>query len=718
MNVPTPYNDPRALLSSTSCRSELIYGEIKALRLDQRLLRVQTLSDQELTVVLLPQVWAYELTNLGESAQPLPDLNSALIPGRWLMLRCIVYSSDQSVVLEAHELVLTSCDSVEHFAHHQGWWTRQIAELADFYLRHLFGCSDNPEFDYNCYRSSLGLDGDVLVDGRQETAILSRLVYGFATAYLMTGKGLYLQAAQAGSAYLSEYCCQTDEATGFIYWFHGLEFQRDGSRAVILASEAADDLDAIACYEQIYALVGLSQTFRATGDPNLLDLCRKTIGFIRTYFRDPGPDGGYFSHIDPLTFNPFDDSLSRNRGRKNWNSIGDHVPAYLLELYLATGDEELRLFLLELQDLLLSHFEPADGSPFIQERFYADWTPDHSWGWQQNRAIVGHNLKMIWNLLRLQVLHPDERTIPFCKTLIEPLLTHGFDHLRGGWFDMVERTPPHHLCWHDRKIWWQQEQGILALLRLQMLEPNVPRWATYVDASLDFYNACFLDHERGGVFFSVTADGIPWLFGQEGQKGGHSMGAYHAFELCFSANTMINLMVRQESVALHFFVVPDTLPNRELRVAPDLFPAGSVRLGSVLLDGSPWSEFNAADLTVRLPAGTTPMTVVVRLEPGNPGFELVPAAVASAEGDGALFIMRGYLCAYHLPIFRHCLEGLVVGSTLRLDARELTGACPEGLRYLALLFQHSRHSQRLEILHMPSSLQEDLQPFLQATPKD
>jgi len=26
--------------------------------------------------------------------------------------------------------------------------------------------------------------------------------------------------------------------------------------------------------------------------------------------------------------------------------------------------------------------------------FFDDWSKDQTWGWQQNRAVVGHNLKI------------------------------------------------------------------------------------------------------------------------------------------------------------------------------------------------------------------------------------------------------------------------------------------------------------------------------------
>ena len=47
----------------------------------------------------------------------------------------------------------------------------------------------------------------------------------------------------------------------------------------------------------------------------------------------------------------------------------------------------------------------------------------------------------------------------------------GSDEQRGGWYDVVERVREpgrevHRFVWHDRKAWWQQEQGILAYLIL------------------------------------------------------------------------------------------------------------------------------------------------------------------------------------------------------------------------------------------------------------
>ena len=671
--------------------------------MERRLLALETLSEQRLNIILLPQIWVHELRNLGDSSSALANLDDCLVPGAWIRVRCIIYSSEDSLTIEAHELVLMGRDSSTRLTHDPSWWRQQIASLADFYLNHLLPGESTPA-DFGQYRSYLDRNGCVTGDGRQETALLSRLIYGFATAFMLTGNATYLEAAQQGCSYLIDHFSQFEAVDGLVYWFHGVEFDALGEKTVVFASEAGDDLHAIACYEQIYALTGIVQTYRACGDPGLLDICKKTIGFIRKYFQDKSDCRGYYTHIDPLFFSPREEDLGHNRCRKSWNSNGDHVPAYLIQLYLGTKSEEIKDLLVDLQDLLLSRFEPLDGSPFIEERFHENWNSDHAWGWQQNRSVIGHNLKIIWTLLRLDHLNPDARTLSFCKRLAEPLACHGFDRLRGGWFDMMERTSPHHLCWHDRKAWWQQEQAILAFSLLQVAEPSQQRWGALADVSSDFYNSCFLDHDNGGVFFSVTGDGTPWLLGQERLKGSHSMGGYHAFELCFYASLYGNILLRQKEQTLFFKVIPDQIDDGCLNVAPDLMPAGSVEVAIVRINGELWPSFCSQMMTVDLPPGSEPIVVEVTLISSSNQFQLIEEPQASA--DLRCFLMKGYLSDDVLTVFKQQLESLEGGQTLCLNAVGLMGACGAGLRYLVLLRQGLRHKNKIRIINIPDSLRQ------------
>ncbi|MGH3590780.1 MAG: AGE family epimerase/isomerase, partial [Pseudonocardiaceae bacterium] len=294
-----------------------------------------------------------------------------------------------------------------------------------------------------------------------------------------------------------------------------------------------------------------------------------------------------------------------NRARKNWNSVGDHAPAYLINLWLATADRRYADMLASCSDLIVTHFPDYEHSPFVNEKFLEDWTPDHETPLQKNRAIVGHNLKIAWNLMRVHHLHPDDRYVGLARKIAAVVPDVGRDKQRGGWYDMVERELApgqefHRLIWHDRKAWWQQEQGILAFLILagSLHEPEYLRLARESSA---FYNAWFPDNDSGGVYFNVLATGIPYLLGTERLKGSHSMSGYHSFELCYLASVYTNLLLTKQSMDFYFKPKSGALKDNILRVAPDLLPPGSIRIDAVWINGNRYANFDAEAMTVTLP---------------------------------------------------------------------------------------------------------------------
>ena len=146
--------------------------------------------------------------------------------------------------------------------------------------------------------------------------------------------------------------------------------------------------------------------------------------------------------------------------------------------------------------------------------------------------------------------------------------------------------------WHDRKAWWQQEQAILAYLILAGILGD-EEYRTEARYAAAFYNAWFLDHDAGAVYFNVLASGMPYLLGTERLKGSHSMSAYHNTELCYLAAVYTNLLITKQPLDLHFKPRGDAFKDRILRVSPDILPPGSIRIDQVWIDGQPWSEFDA-----------------------------------------------------------------------------------------------------------------------------
>jgi mannose/cellobiose epimerase-like protein (N-acyl-D-glucosamine 2-epimerase family) len=578
------------------------------LRSDSRPLRVE----------YRPGTAAELLRNLG---QPYRDASGRLAdllrPGRLVFAHGTFDPGSEGLVFEARRLVLPQDGGDrpggDWAFEDPGWWVRQLDELASFYRRAQFG--DSP-VDFADYRTILRLGGDKADDHTQETDTISRLVYGMASAYLLTGDERHLAVAEAGTDYLRDHLRFVDQDEDVVYWYHGMDV-RDGVESKLFASEFGDDYRVIPAYEQIYALVGPTQTYRLTGDRRILDDVEGTLRLFSRFFHDP-THGGWFSHVDPIELSPHHPSLGPNRARKNWNSVGDHAPAYLVNLFLATEDQRHADMLEESFDLIVAHL-PDPHSPFVHERFHSDWLPDREWGWQQDRAVVGHNLKIAWNLSRMQSIRPKEAYRRLAEKIGRTMPAVGSDTRRGGWYDMVDRLPGpdgrHRLVWHDRKAWWQQEQAILAYLLMAGRDGDEV-FRRHAREAAAFYNAFFLDHDEGGVYFNVLADGTPYLLGTERLKGSHSMSMYHAAELCLLATVYQRLLLQDEPLDLWFRPGPDGFgPDRLLRVAPDALPPGSVRLESVELDGVAHHDFDPVGMVVRLPVTDHPLTVRARLRP-------------------------------------------------------------------------------------------------------
>jgi len=600
--------------------SDLISGYVTSYDEATKLVGIKTSDNRRYEAKLTANTYAKQTQNLGEGwLDRTGDLSKLLVPGQMIFAYGTFFPEDK-VKFEINYLVFAGDASDEfRYADEKGWWINQIDEIAASYCKWQFNAPTD-DIDYNNYRTLISLTGGKKdADYLQETDTISRMVYGMACAYMLTGKDLYLDAAEKGTEYLRDKMKFTDTDTGLIYWYHGLKVGSGGEEQKLLVSEFGDDYDCIPAYEQIYALAGPIQTYRITGDPRILSDAEKTVDLFDECFKDQ-EKGGYYSHIHAVTLSAHEESLGRNKAKKNWNSVGDHAPAYLINLWLATGEERYKKMLEDTFDTITGHFQDYDASPFVQEKFFDDWSKDQTWGWQQNRAVVGHNLKIAWNLMRFYSEMGKEEYLEMAQKIAKLMPEVGYDNQRFGWYDVVDRVlgeneKYHRYAWHDRKAWWQQEQGILAYLILQGHMPTEENYKKYADESAAFYSAFFLDHNDGGVYFNVLANGIPFLVGTERFKGSHSMSAYHSTELCFLSTVYIDLMIKKRPLDLFFKPMPGGFKDNILRVEPDILPKGSLKITACEIDGNPYDNFDAEALTVKLPQSEHRLKVKVTVTP-------------------------------------------------------------------------------------------------------
>jgi mannose/cellobiose epimerase-like protein (N-acyl-D-glucosamine 2-epimerase family) len=573
---------------------------------------------------------------------------------------------------DAHSITLLTGDQDQFVFEDTHWWLTQIATFADQWLDDLFAEKRSYKWDdfAQFYRTNLNILGQPTDDKVQECATLSRLIYGLSSCYLLTGGDRYLLAAEAGVKYQRETFRSLSHDGRYCFWQFGKRERARGA-VMILPSENPDDLGTIPLYEQIYAIAGLCQFYRITQDWEVLEDIARTVKVFQDFYRDAKgfgytETGGYFSHLDYATLRPDVESLGKNKLRKNWNSVGDHIPAYLINVILALHplprggkDTELaekllatcRKILDETTDLILTKF-PDEASKFVNERFFADWTPDHEWGWQQNRGIVGHNFKIAWNMTRVANFYRSEAARLECETpdeanalkaragsyetLAAKLVAHmteaGIDELRGGCFDALERQPdgPVEFTWGNTKDFWQQEQAILAYLIVYNTSKD-PEHLRLAREMMAFWTLYFLDHDNRGVFFRVTENGDPVIQGAYSQKAGHAIAGYHSFELNYLANLYLRTYVRptgkictmtgnsvfpivDETFCIFFH--PDVrCAHTTLNVLPDFLPPGAVEITRISVGGIPRTNFDPNNFQIELERHELGTRVVVEFTP-------------------------------------------------------------------------------------------------------
>jgi mannose/cellobiose epimerase-like protein (N-acyl-D-glucosamine 2-epimerase family) len=624
-----------------------IVGTVTARAADRRSFKVKTRSGTEFEVFINATSWFDALTNLDRLSRqrlPLdyqPAVQASQAPG-WLetnvkegdliAVEGICHFNGGNRRYDAQAVHLLKSFAGYYLFEHTHWYKEQIECMANKWLDVLFKDKRTYELDdfAAMYRTTLSIEGQQIDDQTQEMATLSRLIYGLSSAFLLGGDERYYRAAKAGVDFQREAFRSYSADGRFCFWLHARKRDRHGTYAV-LPSLFGDDAGTMPAYEQIYALAGLAQFYRISNDWETLQDIRRTLDMFDTFFADrrDGRHDGFFSHIDPVTCRWDSPDLDRtaNRARKNWNSVGDHLPAYLINLILALdpvpavatdsdaeahrkGLENLlkrAVEILEVTSGLIHDKFPEPGNPYVNERFDRDWKPVHNWAWQQNRAICGHNLKIAWNLTRVANYYRAKGNAQRAKELSELArrIGHnmgqlGIDQVRSGVYDAVERQPadgknfPVQFSWANTKDFWQQEQGILAyqIMFGYVGDPGNADAKTFLELARELstvWNLYFLDRERNGIFFRVSDNGIPVLSTTYGDKGGHSISGYHAFELDYLAHIyQLAYLPRQQrqhtTFCMHFRPSPDNR-LRSINVLPDFLGPDALEIAGVEVDG-------------------------------------------------------------------------------------------------------------------------------------
>jgi mannobiose 2-epimerase len=444
------------------------------------------------------------------------------------------------------------------------WREHALGELLPLWSEHA------PDEEYGGFHQALSREWDPIEPYAKIPAMMSRYVFAFSSAYLLSGDDEHLRQASRGVDYVLEH--GWDEEYGG--WYE--ELTREG--------EPKETLKGV--QHQLYTNVGLTQYYLVTGDERVLDRVEESLDVIRTAYHDPEHDG-YYQQVAR--------DLSVADDGKNKHAHYGYVGSHTLNMYLATRDPELLAWQRELCDLSIERQMDDEGWIYgYNSNFDRQWNRIPNVVDGEEVVKIGAQLTAALAFLRLYHQTGADVYREQGMRIAENVNRYGYDE-RGFFWDTLtrERTEPT----DDARVsFWVQNYGCF----LQLQQYNITEDETYLQRFRDaerFYVEEMFDREHGGIIPTVDAEGTP--------VGGTAKATpwdtpYHEVEHGMLASLYLDLYVDGEPATVSF-----RLGGGESGATHYVSPVDDPRVGieRVTVDGEAWDEFDAEERSVTVPPG-------------------------------------------------------------------------------------------------------------------
>lgn len=332
---------------------------------------------------------------------------------------------------------------------------------------------------------------DLLVDDSVErTAVVcARVLWAFAASARILGESGHLATARVAHDYLTTYFL--DPVHGGVFW----SVDADG--------RVVDDRKQT--YAQAFAVYGLAEYARASGEEAPLRLARELVELIEQHCSDPF-HGGYveacardWGPIADMRLSPKDLNAP-----KSMNTLLHVMEAYTTFVEV-TGDEVVRGRLADLVATILDRVVDTEGGRF-RLFFDLDWTP------LSETVSFGHDIEGAWLLVAAAATVGDpvlqERVELAAARMAEEVYRHGRDAEGAVWYEFEPSVGNKPAYTDTDSHWWAQAEGAVGFLDAWRLTGD-ERFREASTACWTFIEQHHVDHVHGDWFKVLDADRRP-----------------------------------------------------------------------------------------------------------------------------------------------------------------------------------------------------------------
>jgi mannobiose 2-epimerase len=322
----------------------------------------------------------------------------------------------------------------------------------------------------------------VRTDRPRGALLASRILWTYCAAFRTKPDPKYLELAKAAYMDLESHFWDREHA-GYFWSIAPDGKPLDNSKQI---------------YVQSFAIYGLTEYFRATGDKAALDRAIEVYRLIESHSRDRA-NGGYLE--------AFTRDWRRPKG-KRLSKIGPEYPKsqntnlHLMEsftnLLRVWPDSGLRQELRALTEVMLTRIVGPEGL-HLRLYFDAEWNP------KSDVISFGHDIEFSWLVTETAEVVGDPELLARAKTaalkIARGTLAQGVDP-DGG---VLNEAGPRGLT-DTGKDWWPQAEAVVGFLNAYQLSGD-PQFFAAAERTWNFIERRLVDRQHGEWFWGVTREG-------------------------------------------------------------------------------------------------------------------------------------------------------------------------------------------------------------------
>jgi mannobiose 2-epimerase len=341
-----------------------------------------------------------------------------------------------------------------------------------------FWMTKSIDLQYGGFHGRIDGSGNIHYDADKGCVLNARILWTFSSAYRILGNPDYLKTAERAYDYLINHFY--DNQYGGVYWLLNNKGEmKDGKKQI---------------YAQAFAIYGLTEFYRVTGDRTSLENAISLYRLIERYSFDNELDGYFeaFSRdwgtIDDLRLS------AKDANEKKTMNTHLHVLEAYTNLFRVWKDDSLRKKLAGLITVFTEKI--INNTTYNLNMFF-----DENWNDKTDLVSYGHNIESSWLIYEAATILGDASVINRLKDICIKIAESSKEGVMSDGSMIYEKFFSTGHIDYERH-WWVQAETVIGFLNAYELSGK----EEYLNLSMSawrFISDHIIDREKGEWYWSV-----------------------------------------------------------------------------------------------------------------------------------------------------------------------------------------------------------------------